>query len=136
MAKTIVLAGDKGGSGKTTSSHAIAHGLAMHGIRAFHISTDPRRKLQSWCQTPKALKGQVKKSLKPFNHVVPIRLNVLVPSRTAEARKPRDPIAFYAKTQTLIRRPHSYPSSFIKPSNAPDPDTLWNQSQMVRQRRV
>jgi len=43
MAKVIVLAGDKGGSGKTTSSHAIAHGLAMHGIRAFHISTDPRR---------------------------------------------------------------------------------------------
>jgi chromosome partitioning protein len=45
MAKVIVLAGDKGGSGKTTSSHAIAHGLAMHGIRAFHISTDPRREI-------------------------------------------------------------------------------------------
>ena len=45
MAKTIVLAGDKGGSGKTTSSHAIAHGLAMYGIRAFHISTDPRREI-------------------------------------------------------------------------------------------
>ena len=45
MAKIIVLAGDKGGSGKTTSSHAIAHGLAMHGIRAFHISTDPRREI-------------------------------------------------------------------------------------------
>jgi hypothetical protein len=45
MAKVIVLAGDKGGSGKTTSSHAIAHGLAMYGIRAFHISTDPRREI-------------------------------------------------------------------------------------------
>lgn len=45
MAKTIVLAGDKGGSGKTTSSHAIAHGLAMFGIKAFHISTDPRREI-------------------------------------------------------------------------------------------
>ncbi len=45
MAKVIVLAGDKGGSGKTTSSHAIAHGLAMHGVRAFHISTDPRREI-------------------------------------------------------------------------------------------
>lgn len=45
MAKVIVLAGDKGGSGKTTSSHAVAHGLAMHGIRAFHISTDPRREI-------------------------------------------------------------------------------------------
>src|SRR5918998_2994056 len=45
MAKVIVLAGDKGGSGKTTSSHAIAHGLAMHGIRAFHISTDARREI-------------------------------------------------------------------------------------------
>jgi len=45
MARTIVLAGDKGGSGKTTSSHALAHGLAMHGIRAFHISTDPRREI-------------------------------------------------------------------------------------------
>ena len=45
MAKTIVLAGDKGGSGKTTSSHAIAHGLAMYGIHAFHISTDPRREI-------------------------------------------------------------------------------------------
>ncbi len=45
MTKTIVLAGDKGGSGKTTSSHAIAHGLAMYGIRAFHISTDARREI-------------------------------------------------------------------------------------------
>ena len=45
MAKVIVLAGDKGGSGKTTNSHAIAHGLAMHGVRAFHISTDPRREI-------------------------------------------------------------------------------------------
>ena len=45
MAKIIVLAGDKGGSGKTTSSHAIAHGLAMYGIRAFHVSTDPRREI-------------------------------------------------------------------------------------------
>ena len=45
MAKVIVLAGDKGGSGKTTSSHAIAHGLAMNGVRAFHISTDPRREI-------------------------------------------------------------------------------------------
>ena len=43
VATVIVLAGDKGGSGKTTSSHAIAHGLALQGIHAFHISTDPRR---------------------------------------------------------------------------------------------
>src|SRR5690349_1609897 len=45
MAKIIVLAGDKGGSGKTTSSHAVAHGLAMYGVHAFHISTDPRREI-------------------------------------------------------------------------------------------
>ena len=45
MAKTIVIAGDKGGSGKTTTSHAIAHGLAMYGVHAFHISTDPRREI-------------------------------------------------------------------------------------------
>ncbi|MBV8096506.1 MAG: hypothetical protein JO110_25345 [Acetobacteraceae bacterium] len=45
MATIIVLAGDKGGSGKTTSSHAIAHGLAMYGVYAFHISTDPRREI-------------------------------------------------------------------------------------------
>lgn len=45
MAKIIVLAGDKGGSGKTTSSHAIAHGLAMYSVHAFHISTDPRREV-------------------------------------------------------------------------------------------
>ncbi len=45
MATVIVLAGDKGGSGKTTSSHAIAHGLAMYGVPAFHISTDPRREI-------------------------------------------------------------------------------------------
>jgi chromosome partitioning protein len=45
MTKVIVLAGDKGGSGKTTSSHAIAHGLAMYGISAFHISTDSRREI-------------------------------------------------------------------------------------------
>ena len=45
MAKTIVIAGDKGGSGKTTTSHAIAHGLAMYGVHAFHMSTDPRREI-------------------------------------------------------------------------------------------
>lgn len=43
MSKIIVIAGDKGGCGKTTTSHAICHGLAMYGIPAFHISTDPRR---------------------------------------------------------------------------------------------
>jgi chromosome partitioning protein len=45
MARVIVFAGDKGGSGKTTSSHAVAHGLALYGISAFHISTDPRREI-------------------------------------------------------------------------------------------
>jgi chromosome partitioning protein len=45
MAKIIVVAGDKGGCGKTTTSHAICHGLAMYGIPAFHISTDPRREI-------------------------------------------------------------------------------------------
>jgi chromosome partitioning protein len=43
MASIIVIAGDKGGCGKTTTSHAICHGLAMYGIHAYHISTDPRR---------------------------------------------------------------------------------------------
>jgi chromosome partitioning protein len=43
MASIIVIAGDKGGGGKTTTSHAICHGLAFYGIHAFHISTDPRR---------------------------------------------------------------------------------------------
>src|SRR5690349_16188125 len=45
MASVIVIAGDKGGCGKTTTSHAICHGLAMHGIHAYHISTDPRREI-------------------------------------------------------------------------------------------
>jgi chromosome partitioning protein len=45
MAKIIVIAGDKGGCGKTTTSHAICHGLALYGIPAFHISTDPRREI-------------------------------------------------------------------------------------------
>jgi chromosome partitioning protein len=43
MSSTIVVAGDKGGCGKTTTSHAICHGLALYGIHTFHISTDPRR---------------------------------------------------------------------------------------------
>ncbi|QCO07571.1 ATP-binding protein [Azospirillum argentinense] len=43
MTHTVVWAGDKGGSGKTTGSHAICHGLGMHGIRAIHVTTDPRR---------------------------------------------------------------------------------------------
>jgi chromosome partitioning protein len=45
MASVIFIAGDKGGCGKTTTSHAICHGLALHGIHAFHISTDPRREI-------------------------------------------------------------------------------------------
>jgi chromosome partitioning protein len=45
MASIIVVAGDKGGCGKTTTSHAICHGLAMHGVHAYHISTDPRREI-------------------------------------------------------------------------------------------
>jgi chromosome partitioning protein len=45
MASIIVIAGDKGGSGKTTTSHAICHGLALYGIPAFQISTDARREI-------------------------------------------------------------------------------------------
>lgn len=45
MSSIIVIAGDKGGCGKTTTSHAICHGLALYGIHAFHISTDPRREI-------------------------------------------------------------------------------------------
>lgn len=64
MTTTIVLAGDKGGSGKTTSSHAIAHGLAMFGIRAFHISTDARREiLPSKCRRYATLDGRDPKTL-------------------------------------------------------------------------
>lgn len=43
MAKIIVGAGDKGGSGKTTTTHAVCHGLGMHGVRSIHVTTDPRR---------------------------------------------------------------------------------------------
>lgn len=43
MSHTVVSAGDKGGSGKTTISHALCHGLGMHGVRAIHVTTDPRR---------------------------------------------------------------------------------------------
>lgn len=43
MSHTVVFAGDKGGSGKTTTSHALCHGLGMHGVRAIHVTTDPRR---------------------------------------------------------------------------------------------
>lgn len=43
MSHTIVFAGDKGGSGKTTTSHALCHGLGLHGVRAVHVTTDPRR---------------------------------------------------------------------------------------------
>lgn len=43
MSHTVVFAGDKGGSGKTTTSHALCHGLGLHGVRAIHVTTDPRR---------------------------------------------------------------------------------------------
>jgi chromosome partitioning protein len=46
MASIIVIAGDKGGCGKTTTSHAICHGLAMYGIHAYHIPTDRRREIR------------------------------------------------------------------------------------------
>ena len=44
MTGAVILfaAGNKGGSGKTSTAHAIAHGLALHGIRAFLITTDER----------------------------------------------------------------------------------------------
>jgi chromosome partitioning protein len=45
MASIIVIAGDKGGCGKTTTSHAICHGFALYGIPSFQISTDPRREI-------------------------------------------------------------------------------------------
>lgn len=43
MSHTVVFAGDKGGSGKTTTSHALCHGLGLHNVRAIHVTTDPRR---------------------------------------------------------------------------------------------
>jgi hypothetical protein len=40
--KIIAFAGRKGGTGKTTNSHAAAHGLAMLGIPAAYVLTDDR----------------------------------------------------------------------------------------------
>jgi hypothetical protein len=40
--KVVSFAGTKGGSGKTTNSHAAAHGLAMLGIPAAYVLTDKR----------------------------------------------------------------------------------------------
>lgn len=45
MSSTIAWVGDKGGSGKTTTSHALCHGLGLHGVRAIHVTTDPGRKV-------------------------------------------------------------------------------------------
>jgi chromosome partitioning protein len=39
----ISFAGRKGGTGKTTNSHAAAHGLAMLGIPATYVLTDKRQ---------------------------------------------------------------------------------------------
>jgi hypothetical protein len=47
MARIIVCAGNKGGAGKSLVSHAIAHGLALHGVSVFHISTDIGRQILS-----------------------------------------------------------------------------------------
>ena len=47
MSHTVVFAGDKGGSGKTTTSHALCHGLGLHGVRAIHVTTDPGRMVLS-----------------------------------------------------------------------------------------
>jgi chromosome partitioning protein len=44
--KIISFAGRKGGTGKTTNSHAAAHGLVMLGIPAAYVLTD-RRQLPS-----------------------------------------------------------------------------------------
>jgi len=41
--KIICFAGTKGGTGKTTNSHAAAHGLAMLGIPAAYVLTDKRQ---------------------------------------------------------------------------------------------
>ena len=47
MSRIVVVAGSKGGSGKTLVSHAVGHGLALHGVKVFHISTDPGRPVLS-----------------------------------------------------------------------------------------
>jgi chromosome partitioning protein len=41
--KIVSFLGEKGGVGKTTNSHATAHGLSMLGIPAAYILTDKRR---------------------------------------------------------------------------------------------
>lgn len=41
--KIISFAGRKGGTGKTTNSHAVAHGLSMIGIPAAYVLTDKRQ---------------------------------------------------------------------------------------------
>ena len=41
--KIITFAGRKGGTGKTTNSHAAAHGLAMLGVSAAYVLTDKRQ---------------------------------------------------------------------------------------------
>ena len=41
--KIIAFAGRKGGTGKTTNSHAAAHGLSMVGMPAAYVLTDKRQ---------------------------------------------------------------------------------------------
>jgi hypothetical protein len=41
--KVITFSGRKGGTGKTTNSHAAAHGLAMLGIPSAYVLTDDRQ---------------------------------------------------------------------------------------------
>lgn len=41
--KIVSFAGRKGGTGKTTNSHAAAHGLAMLGIPSAYVLTDKRQ---------------------------------------------------------------------------------------------
>lgn len=43
MAETICIIGNKGGTGKTTLSHMLAHGLGLLGLRVVAVLTDTTR---------------------------------------------------------------------------------------------
>jgi len=44
--KTIALLGEKGGTGKTATSHMLCLGAYLHGVPAAYVLTDPKRKVR------------------------------------------------------------------------------------------
>jgi cellulose biosynthesis protein BcsQ len=61
--KTIALLGEKGGTGKTATSHMLCLGAFLHGVPAAYVLTDPKRKVRGEGRPYAVLDGRLPEQL-------------------------------------------------------------------------